>query len=123
MIAGTKTGCFWLAVALAAIQVAAQAPDPKTLHATGFVNDFAGVVDNGSRQSIENLCRQLDRKPAAQISVVTIKTLGGEPIEDYANQFYRTWGIGRKESKGALLLIAVQEHKTRLEIGYGLEPL
>jgi uncharacterized protein len=65
----------------------------------------------------------LDRKTAAQISVVTVKTLGGEPIEDYANSLYRAWGIGRKESKGALLLLVVQDRKTRLEIGYGLEPL
>src|ERR1035441_7092843 len=101
----------------------AAAPPVASLHATGFVNDFAGVVDNSSRQSIEALCAQLDRKTAAQISVVTIKTLGDEPIEDYANSLYRAWGIGRKDSKGALMLIVTQDRKTRLEIGYGLEPL
>src|SRR6266404_6025250 len=116
MSAGTKTGCRWLlggllAATLAALLASAQAPDPKTLHATGFLNDFAGVVDNASRQTIESLCRQLDRKTASQISVVTIKTLGGDPIEDYANQLYRAWGIGRKDSKGALLLVVVQDHK------------
>jgi uncharacterized protein len=99
------------------------APPVESLHATGFVNDFAGVVDTASRQQIEALCSQLDRKTAAQISVVSIKTLGGEPIEDYANHLYRAWGIGRKESKGALLLLVVQDRKTRLEVGYGLEPL
>ncbi len=101
----------------------ATAPPVGSLHATGFVNDFAGVIDNTSKQSIEALCAQLDRKTAAQISVVTIKTLGGEPIEDYANSLYRAWGIGRKDSKGALLLLVVQDRKQRLEIGYGLEPL
>jgi uncharacterized membrane protein YgcG len=101
----------------------ATAPPVTSLHATGFVNDFAGVIDAASKQSIESLCMQLDRKTAAQVSVVTIKTLGGEPIEDYANSLYRAWGIGRKDSKGALLLVVVQDRKTRLEIGYGLEPL
>jgi uncharacterized protein len=113
-----------LAIAiLFAVLLSAQAPPVASLHATGFVNDFAGVIDAASKQSIEALCSQLDRKTASQISVVTIKTLGGEPIEDYANSLYRAWGIGRKESKGALLLIVVQDRKTRAEIGYGLEPL
>ncbi len=101
----------------------ADAPKIENLHATGFVNDFSSVVDPGSKQAIESLCRQLDRKTASQISVVTIPTLGGEPIEDFANKLYRAWGIGRKESKGALLLVVTQDRKTRLEIGYGLEPL
>jgi uncharacterized protein len=110
---------------LFAVLLSAQtaAPPVASLHATGFVNDFAGVVDAASKQSIEALCSQLDRKTAAQISVVTIKTLGGEPVEVYANSLYRAWGIGRKESKGALLLIVVQDRKTHAEIGYGLEPL
>jgi uncharacterized protein len=114
-----------LTAILFAVLLSAQATAPPVarLHATGFVNDFAAVIDPASKQSIDALCSQLDRKTAAQISVVTIKTLGGEPIEDYANSLYRAWGIGRKESKGALMLIVTQDRKTRLEIGYGLEPL
>jgi uncharacterized protein len=94
-----------------------------SLHATAYVNDFAGVIDASSKQQIEALCTQLDRKTAAQITVVTIKSLDGNPVEDYANALFRAWGIGRKENKGALVLIVVQDHKDRVEIGYGLEPL
>jgi len=112
---------------LASLAHAADAPPVASLHATGFVNDFAHVIDASSKQAIESLCSQLDRKTASQISVVTIQTLGDadkrEPIEDYANQLYRSWGIGRKDSKGALLLLVISDRKSRLEVGYGLEPL
>ena len=60
-----------------------------------------------------------------QIAVVTVTSLEGRPIEEYANELYRAWGIGAKtgehKDKGALLLVAVQDRKTRLEVGYGLE--
>lgn len=119
-----------LAAVLAAFAILAGGQEKKdgpppvaSLHYTGFVNDFAGVVDAGSKASIESLCLQLDRKTAAQIAVVTIPTLGGDPIEEYSNALYRAWGIGRKESKGALLLLVINDHKSRLEVGYGLEPL
>lgn len=117
-----------LAILLCSVAAfAADAPPISSLHATGFVNDFAHVIDAQSKQAIESLCLQLDRKTASQISVVTIPTLGDgdrrEIIEDYANQLYRAWGIGRKDSKGALLLLVINDHKSRWEIGYGLEPL
>ncbi len=52
----------------------------NSLHATAYVNDFAGVIDAASKQQLEALCVQLDRKTAAQVTVVTIKSLDGEPI-------------------------------------------
>ena len=60
-----------------------------------------------------------------QIAVVTVTSLEGRSSEEYANELYRAWGIGAKtgehKDKGALLLVALQDRKTRLEVGYGLE--
>jgi uncharacterized protein len=116
-----------LLVVAAPLAYATSAPDIASLKYTGWVNDFAHVIDPASKPAIESLCSQLDRKTAAQITVVTISTLGSgsdaTPIEDFANKLYRSWGVGRKESKGALLLLVIQDRKSRLEVGYGLEPL
>ena len=89
---------------------------------TGHVNDFAGVLDDSSRQRIEAVCRELESKTGAQLAVVTVKSLDGEPIEDYAVKLFEKWGIGAKEkSDGVLLLLALQERRSRIEVGYGLE--
>jgi uncharacterized protein len=91
----------------------------------GHVNDFAGVVDLATEERLERLLRNFEERTAAQVALVTVTTLNGRPIEDYANQLYRAWGIGAKtgaeKDKGALLLVALQDRKTRLEVGYGLE--
>jgi uncharacterized protein len=91
----------------------------------GHVNDFAGVVDVSTKERLERLLRNFEERTAAQIALVTVTTLNDRPIEEYANQLYRAWGIGAKtgaeKDKGALLLVALQDRKTRLEVGYGLE--
>src|SRR5262245_59319892 len=89
------------------------------------VNDFAKVIDAPTNQRLETLLENFEERTATQIGVVTLITLEGRPLEEYSNQLYRTWGIGAKsgsaKDKGALLIIALQERKTRLEVGYGLE--
>jgi uncharacterized protein len=58
------------------------------------------------------------------MALVTLSSLDGEPIDTVANTLYRKWGIGKKgKDEGILLLMAIQDHKDRLEIGYGLEPI
>lgn len=58
-----------------------------------------------------------------QMAVVTISSLNGAPVEDAANTLFRRWGIGKKgKDEGLLLLLATQDHKDRIEVGYGLEP-
>jgi uncharacterized protein len=92
---------------------------------TGHVNDLAGVVDEATRTRLETLLTRFENQTGAQLAVVTIKSLEGEPIEEYANALYRAWGIGaksgEKKDQGALLLIAIEDRRTRLEVGYGLE--
>jgi uncharacterized protein len=79
-------------------------------------------MDPPSKERIEQLCRELETKTGTQFSVVTVSSLNGEPVEDYAVQLFKQWGIGKKDrANGLLLLIAVQERRTRIEVGYGLE--
>jgi uncharacterized protein len=58
------------------------------------------------------------------MAIVTLDTLDGEPIEDVANTLYRKWGVGKKgKDEGIMLLVAIKDHKDRIEVGYGLEPI
>jgi uncharacterized protein len=110
---------------LALLTGAILAQRPALPAATGHVNDFAGVVDEATKTKVETMLTNFEKKTGAQIAVVTIQSLEERPIEEYANDLYRAWGIGAKsgakKDQGALLLIALKDRKTRLEIGYGLE--
>ena len=95
--------------------------DWKSLKPQGYVSDFAQVIDPSSKQELEQYCAMVEQKTGAQLALVTIPTLQGEPIEDVANDLFHTWGIGKKgEDNGALFLLAIQDHKSRLEVGFGL---
>ena len=89
----------------------------------GFVNDFAGVIDPSSKQQMESIIKELQTKTGAEIAVVTIKTI--QPygsIEEYSIELASNWGIGKKgEDTGILILLAMEERKIRIEVGYGLE--
>jgi uncharacterized protein len=94
------------------------------LKPTGYVNDFAHVLDQNTIAQLENICQQIDEKAHAQIAVVTIKSLDGSDIESYAVDLFKKWGIGSKGSdRGVLILLATQDHRYRTEVGYGLEPI
>ena len=103
----------------------ARADTPKYPSYTGHVNDFSNVIDPETKQRMETMLLNFEQRTGAQIAVVTIPTLNGAPIEDYANGLYRAWGIGGKsgqnKDKGLLLLVATQDRRSRLEVGYGLE--
>ena len=92
---------------------------------TGHVNDFANVIDAQTRQTLENILTNFEQRTGTQIAAVTVQSLEDRPVEEYANELYRAWGIGAKggenKDKGALLLVALGDRKTRLEVGYGLE--
>jgi uncharacterized protein len=116
---------FFRAAALAAfLSTAAYSLDTSKLQPRGYVNDFAGVLDAGSERALEAYCGNVERATGAQIAVVLVKSLEGDPVEDVANRLYRQWGIGKKgQDEGILMLLAVEDHKQRAEIGYGLEPI
>jgi uncharacterized protein len=97
-------------------QVAAQAK-------LGYVTDLAGVLSDSAKQQLTALCTEVDQKTKAQIAVVVIKSLGDQPIEDYSIDLATRLGVGPKSDRGILILFAVDDHKYRFEVGYGLEPI
>jgi uncharacterized protein len=110
--------------AIACLCVALHSEPISQLKATGYVNDFAGVLDASSSEAIRNICQQIDQKAKAQIAIVTVHSLDGSDIESYASNLYKAWGIGPKSSnRGVLILLAINDHKRRIEVGYGLEPI
>lgn len=89
---------------------------------TGYVNDFAGVVDAGYASRIADLIRQLKEKTGAEIAVVTVASLGEMGSEEFANQLFQRWGLGQKGmDNGVLILLSLADRKVRIEPGYGLE--
>jgi uncharacterized protein len=111
-------------VLIFALAVSAFALDPASLKPEGYVSDFAHVVDAPSRQAAEQYCYKLEQATGVQVAVVTIDSLEGAPIEDFANDLLRKWGVGHKgQNDGLLLLLAIKDRKDRVEVGYGLEPI
>ncbi len=89
---------------------------------TGFVNDFAGIISTAEKVELETTLTALKKETGAEIVVVTVPALGDEVVETYAVKLFEEWGIGEKgKDNGLLLLIALQEKKMRIEVGYGLE--
>jgi uncharacterized protein len=96
----------------------------KQLRPKGYVNDFAQILDASSAQQLEQLCAEVEQKTQAQIAVVTVHSLDGSDIESYAVDLYKQWGIGKKSTnRGVLILLAVEDRRYRVEVGYGLEPI
>jgi uncharacterized protein len=120
-----KKWLVWLvmAICLAAGAAAwAQPQIPSAPASSIYVQDYAGVLSAESRNRINNLGGQLAAKTKAQVVVVTVKTLDGAPIEEYGLSLLRQWGIGDKTlNNGVLMLVAVNDRKSRIEVGYGLE--
>ena len=103
---------------------AASAVDFASLQPQGYVSDFAGVIDAPTRATLEQYCTRVEALTGAQIAVITINTLAGEPLEDVANAIFNKWGIGKKgKDEGLLLLLVTQDRRMRMEVGYGLEPV
>jgi len=91
---------------------------------TGYVTDLAGILSPSAKQQLTALCTEVDQKTQAQIAVVTVKSLEGDSVTDYAFQVATRLGIGPKSSdRGVLILVAPNEHQYSTQVGYGLEPI
>jgi uncharacterized protein len=114
-------GLGWIVLG-AAVLVAAE--PIASLRPSNYVNDFAGVLDAATQARLNDLCRQVEEKAQAQIAVVTVKTLDGQDEASYALALYQKWGIGaKKTNRGVLILLAIQDRKRFIQVGYGLEPV
>jgi len=92
-------------------------PSPPRL-----VNDFAGVLSPQEAQQLEQQLVAYDDSTSNQIAIVLVKTLNDYPIEEYVLKLFREWGVGNKKTNnGVVILAAIDDHKIRIEVGYGLE--
>ena len=98
----------------------AQGPE---LQPTGHINDFAGVLSGQAKSQLEMVAAEVKQKTGAEIAVAIVKSLEGDTVENFANILAERWGIGDKEDRGALLLLAIEDREMRIEVGYGLEPI
>jgi uncharacterized protein len=98
------------------------AAEPQFPALTGRVVDDAGILNERDRQELTGALAAFEKQTGDQIVVATLKSLQGLPIEDYGYQLGRHWGIGQKgKDNGAILIVAPEEKKVRIEVGYGLE--
>src|SRR5688572_12068965 len=102
---------------LALAQNIPQRPSPPKL-----VNDYAQVLSPDEEAQLERKLVAYDDSTSNQVAIVTIRTLEGYPIEEYALKILRDWGIGNKTTNnGALILAVIDDRQIRIEVGYGLE--
>jgi uncharacterized protein len=91
---------------------------------TGRVVDNANLLDPAQEKALSDKLAQLEKDSGRQLVVATLPDLQGYDIADYGYQLGRNWGIGAKDKNdGALLIVAPNERRVRIEVGYGLEPV
>jgi uncharacterized protein len=90
---------------------------------TDYLNDYAHVLSPKAVAHLDRICSQLDHSQSdTQVAVVTLETIGGEDVAEFAKKLFNKWGIGRKETnRGVLVLLSINDHKWRIAVGYGLE--
>ena len=99
------------------LPVFAERPIPKLERR---VTDEANILSNSSVAKIENQLEQLEKTTGAQVAVLIIESLEGDSLEDYSMSVVESWKLGRKDiDDGLLILVAVNDRKVRLEVGYG----
>lgn len=101
----------------------ADAPGPDSWKPQGYVNDFAHVMTADQQAQLSRQAAGIEQRLGVQIAMVTVPTIGGASVSDYAYEMAHHWGVGHKgKDDGILILIAVQDHKYSVQVGYGLEP-
>lgn len=90
---------------------------------TGFVNDFTGILSSEQKNDLETLLSNSEKRTTNQITIALVKNLNGGDIDDFTVRAFEEWQVGKKgKDNGVLLLIAIDDRKLRIEVGYGLEP-
>lgn len=95
---------------------------PNFPPAQGYVNDFAHMLSPATSTQLNNQLRDFDKQTSDQVVVATFDSLNGQALEDFSIGLATQWKIGsKKHDNGVLLLIIKNDHKIRIEVGYGLE--
>jgi uncharacterized protein len=107
----------WLLVLQVTLLAAFPRPD-------GYVNDFAAVLTDDDEAYLENYLRALEAATSAEVAIVTVTSMDGMTIEEYAHRLFAEWGIGKEQvDNGVLLLVAPNDRAVRIEVGYGVEAI
>src|SRR4030042_3569383 len=93
---------------------------------SGYINDYVGLLDSGSRSQWEEMAQKIERETGSEIAVAIVDSLQGVTEEEYSVELFERWGIGKeKEDNGLLMLICTEgepgNRPLRIEVGYGLE--
>lgn len=114
--------CLLAAVLLAGLTAPASALDLPP-HPEGPIYDAADLLPPSDEAALDTQLRDFDRQTGNAVIIATVNSLQGDTIEDFAAKLYASWGIGGAErDTGVLLLVAPNERKVRIEVGYGLTP-
>ncbi len=115
-----KKSIFFVIIAFALAAFTAFAVDVPFL--TGRVTDNAQILSDETRKAVTANLKAHEEKTTNQIAVLTVPTLDGVSIEEYAVTVFNTWKLGQKgKDNGVLLIVAPKDRKLRIEVGYGLE--
>jgi uncharacterized protein len=109
-------------VLVAALLVATMVAAIDVPYLSGRINDQAGLLGDSFETGLDGRLRQLEEETGAQVAVLTIVSLDGDPIEDFSIRVVETWKLGRAGvDDGVLILIVRDDRRMRIEVGYGLE--
>lgn len=98
--------------------------DWKAFRPQGYVSDFAGAVDSGSRRELDNYCHAVEQATGAHLSLVVIDSLQKEPVDAVARTIFDSWAAGKPAPENrALLLVAVANRRDSLVVGSGLQSI
>ena len=110
----------WLGALLLSLSGSALALNVPSL--TARVNDLAAMLSPATARQLEQSLQSFEQRDSTQIVVLTVPSLEGDSLEDFATRVFEAWKLGQKgRDNGVLLLIAKNDRKIRIEVGYGLE--
>lgn len=113
----------WLLALLAIIGATAAVAQDYPARPTGPIADVANILPAQQEAALDARLRAYNARTGRAVVIATVPSLDGEPVETYAANLFQQWGIGgEKRDQGLLLLVAPQDRKVRIEVGYGLTP-
>jgi len=111
-----------MAITLLVLCTATTAPGADIPYLMGRVNDYAGILSESVTDSLGIILKDHEQRTSNQVVVLTIQSLAGESIEDFANRVFNEWKLGQKDRDNGILIVVVpDERRMRIEVGYGLE--
>ena len=108
---------FVLLLCLPGVVLSLTVPPPE-----GYVNDHANILSERDKAGLESLLRRFEAETTNQVVLLVIPSLEGDSLEDFSIRVAESWKVGQKgRDNGVIFLVAVEDRKARIEVGYGLE--